>query len=116
GQGEKPCPYRSTARIELPRFAPDLQEDFLQDVLGFSGISQNTDAEAEKDGCMPVVEPGEGVRVTPSHGRQELRVDEHYGGLRRTWVGWTTEAFRRVLLFSRHADRVRPGFDVVCPD
>ena len=60
---EKPGLHRRAGRVEPPRVAPHLDEGFLQHVFGIPRVLQDTDAEAEKDRCMAVVEETERIPV-----------------------------------------------------
>src|SRR5664280_144108 len=71
---EEPRLHRRACRVEPARVAPHLDEGFLKHVFGIPRVLQDTNAEAEKDRCVPVVEKAERVPVARGDPREKLGV------------------------------------------
>ena len=69
---EQPAPHGRAGGVETAHLAPGLNERLLQHVFGIPRVSQNTDAEAEKDRCMEIVERGKRLAVSRDDAREEV--------------------------------------------
>ena len=69
---EQPAPHGGAGGVEAARVAPGLDESLLQHVFGIPRVLEDTNAEAEKDRCVEIVERGERLAVTRDDTREEV--------------------------------------------
>jgi hypothetical protein len=78
--GAEPRDERAARGIILPRIAPELEKDILDDFFGGRSLLENAQHQAVDEARVAVVELFKGAHVSVKKARQQRRVRRHFAG------------------------------------